>query len=241
MNRRRAGGDVARLRLVKFGQTRKGDVLHSEQPFVLCVDVGGPKKIGWASADGRDGTGANLGEALDRLSRYLRDGGRVALGFEAPIWTPARTELANITRRRGGIEETYNRAWSAGAGIGALGAALALMPWCLTRVAKAAGPVAATVDLQRFRENGGLFLWEAFVSGAMKVVGTGHHDDARLACQAFVARWPDLKSDIAAEPAVNHAVSSAMVAGLSIDPKELALPALVVGVTLKTTIKPTAV
>lgn len=214
--------------------------MHSEKPFVLCVDVGGPSKIGWANTDGGDGTGANLAEALDHLSGYLRDGGRAALGFEAPIWTPARTELARITGRRGGVEATYNRAWSAGAGIGALGAALALMPWCLARIAKAAGPAAATVDLRRFRETGSLFLWEAFVSGAMKIVGTSHHDDARLACDAFVARWPDLISDIPAEPAMNHAVSSAMAAGLSIDPNELVLPALVIGVTLKTTVEPTA-
>jgi hypothetical protein len=73
----------------------------------------------------------------------------------------------------------------------------------------------------------------------MKVAGTTHHDDARLACQAFAARWPDLISDIPAEPAVNHAVSSALAAGLSIDPNELVLPALVVGVTSKTTIIPT--
>ena len=111
-----------------------------------------------------------------------------------------------------------------------VGAALALMHWRLARIAKAVGPVAATVDLQRFHQNGGLFPWEAFVSGTMKIVGASHHNDARLACQAFVTRWPDLISDIPAEPAINHAVSSAMAAGLSIDPNELARPALVVGV-----------
>jgi hypothetical protein len=165
----------------------------------------------------------------------------VALGFEAPIWTPTRTDLARITSRRGGVETKYNRAWSASAGTGALGAALALMPWCLTRIVKAAGPVAATVDLERFRDTGGLFLWEAFVSGAMKVAGTSHHDDARLACEAFVARWPNLISDIPSEPAINHAVSCAMAAGLSINPSELALPAIVVGVNEKTASEPTAV
>ena len=204
--------------------------MRSEKPYVLCVDVGGPEKIGWADVDGEAGTGTNLGEALDRLSARLRTGRRVALGFEAPLWTPARMELARITGRRGGVETKYNRAWSAGAGAGALGAALALMPWCLTRIAKVAGPVATTVDLQRFHEDGGLFLWEAFVSGAMKVVGASHQDDARLACQAFAARWPDLVSDIPAEAAMNHAVSSAMLAGLSINRNELTLSALVVGV-----------
>jgi hypothetical protein len=209
-----------------------------EKPYVLCVDVGGPTKIGWADSEGHDGTGANLGAALDGVTALLGAGRCVALGFEAPIWTPVRVELARITGRRGGVETTYNRAWSAGAGTGALGAALALMPWCLIRIAKGAGPVATTVDLQRFHGGGGLFLWEAFVSGLMKAVGTTHHDDARLACQAFVARWPDLQSDVPGEPALNHAVSSAMAAGLSIQQDELVLPALVVGVTASTAVEP---
>jgi len=219
----------------------KGHILRSEEPYVLCVDVGGPKKIGWADSEGRDGTGANLGEALDRLTALLCAGRRVALGFEAPIWTPVRMELARITACRGGVETTYNRAWSAGAGIGALGAALALMPWCLTRIAKGAGPVATTIDLQRVLECGGLLQWEAFVSGVIKAASTTHHDDARLACKAFVARWPDLVSDIPAEPALNHAVSSAMAAGLSIHRGELVVPALVVGVMAKTAVEPATI
>ena len=207
--------------------------MQGEKLYVLCIDVGGPKSIGWADAEGRNGTGVDLGEALDRLATLLLDGRRVALGFEAPIWTPVRMQLDQITGRRGGVETKYNRAWSAGAGTGALGAALALMPWCLKRIAKATGPVATTVDLQRFLECGGLFLWEAFVSGAMKVAGSTHQDDARLACEAFVAGWPNLLSDIPAESALNHAVSSAMAAGLSINRDELMMSALVVGVTAK--------
>jgi hypothetical protein len=171
-----------------------------------------------------------LGEALDRLAARLAAGGSVALGFEAPIWTPARPELERITASRGGVERAHNRAWSAGAGTGALAAALGLTQWCLTRITKTAGPVATTVFLERFLERGGLFLWEAFVSATMKVAGTTHHDDARLACQVFVARWPCLVSDIPAERAVNHAVSSALVAGLSIDKSELALASLVIGI-----------
>jgi hypothetical protein len=114
----------------------------------------------------------------------LLAGRRVALGFEAPIWTPVRAEFTRITGRRGG----------------ALAAVLAVMPWCLMRIAKGAGPVATTsVDLQRFLERGGLFLWEAFVSGAMTVVGTTHHDDARLAREAFVARVAQRSSGISVE------------------------------------------
>jgi hypothetical protein len=215
----------------KMRKPLEGCFLRNEKPYVLCIDVGGPANIGWADAEGKDGTGANLDEALERLVALLQAGRRVALGFEAPIWTPVRAELARITGRRGGVETTCNSAWSVRAGAGALAAALALMPWCLTRIAKGAGPVATSIDLQRFLERGGLFLWEAFVSGTMKVVGTTHHDDARLACEAFVARWPNLLSDVPAESALNHAVSSALAAGLSIDRIELVVPSLVVGAT----------
>ena len=61
--------------------------------------------------------------------------------------------------------------------------------------------------------------------------GTGHHDDARLACEAFVRRWPDLGSDIPGEAAVNHAVSAAQVAGLAVCLEELRQAAVVVAVT----------
>jgi hypothetical protein len=89
-----------------------------------CVDVGGSEKIGWANSKGRDGTGVDLGDALDHLSGYLLNGSNAALGFEAPIWTPARTELSRITARRGSIVPIHNRAWSAGAGTAAL-----VPPW----------------------------------------------------------------------------------------------------------------
>jgi hypothetical protein len=205
--------------------------LQRKEPYVFCVDVGSPKKIGWANAKGDSGDGNNLGEALDKLSGLLHAGQRVALGFEAPIWTPVRSDLSRITSSRGGIEKEYNRAWSAGAGSGALGPALALMPWCLSRIARGAGKVATTVDLQRFKKNGGLFLWEAFVSGAMKSSEPTHHGDAKIACDAFVERWPNLRSDIPAEHALNHAVSSAVAAGLSITLDELTMAACVIGGT----------
>jgi hypothetical protein len=42
-------------------------IVRSEKPYVLCVDVGGPTKIRWADDEGRDGTGADLGEASSVL------------------------------------------------------------------------------------------------------------------------------------------------------------------------------
>ena len=198
-------------------------------PHVLCIDVGGPKNIGWADSTGAIGSGADILTALDRALALLKLGEPVAIGFEAPIWTPRRSELKELTSRRGGIEKVYNRPWSAGAGIGALGAALALMPWIFAYIRREAGPLALTVDLERFCSGETLlFIWEAFVSGIAK--GASHHDDALLAVAAFLGRWPDVRSDVPAEPALNHAVSAALASGLGADLAELTQAAIVVGV-----------
>jgi hypothetical protein len=93
--------------------------------------------------------------------------------------------------------------------------ALALMPWVFERVAKSAPEAKATVSLDRWHERGGLLVWEAFVSGAAK--RATHGEDARAALEAFEARWPDLASDVPAEPAINLAVAAALAAGLDID------------------------
>jgi len=42
----------------------RGCVLRNAKLFALCIDVGGPSNIGWADAEGQDGTGANFDEAL---------------------------------------------------------------------------------------------------------------------------------------------------------------------------------
>jgi hypothetical protein len=206
------------------------DIPAAEAPYVLCIDVGSYRNIGWATSDGAYGTGADLDSALDRVGVCARSTGRAAIGFEAPIWTPARSVLTTLTSARGGVEKKHNRAWSAGAGCGSLGTALVLMPYCFSRIHAVAGAIRATVNIDDFALDGGLLIWEAFVSGSMKVAGATHHDDARIACDAFARRWPVLTSDIPGEPATNHAVASAMAAGLTVDAAELRQPALVVGV-----------
>ncbi len=194
--------------------------------YVFCVDVGSPNNVGWADSEGNAGGPAAFEGALLNVSRRLQRGELVALGFEAPIWTPRRSEFARLTSSRGGAELALKRAWSAGAGCGALGAALALMPWCFTQLA-AGGVVPATTSVERFRQwRGGLFVWEALVTGAAK--GVEHHHDATYAVEAFVARLRDPQSDVPAEPALNHAAVALMVAGFAIAPDELASAGLVI-------------
>lgn len=194
---------------------------------VLCVDVGSFKSIGWANDADQVGNGSTIALELERLGSLLNAGHRLALGFEAPIWTPRRADVRSLTSSRGGVERKLSRAWSAGAGCGALAACLALMPWCLQTLLERAGPIEATVDLSKFASGKGqLFIWEAFVTGAAKALT--HHGDAALAVAEFVSRYPAIESDVPPEPAVNHAATALHVAGFRVDPAEFGMAGTVV-------------
>ncbi len=120
------------------------------------------------------------------------------------------------------------------------GRASLLSPDALTRRQQVTGPVMATTSLAAFLAGRSrILLWEAFVSGIVKTTGL-HHDDARLAVEAFAARWPEIETDVPAEPAVNHAAVAASVAGFRVDPAEFGAACVVVGVTPATLVDPTA-
>ncbi len=188
--------------------------------FIIAVDVGGPEKIGWAASNGRTGSGADLDMVLRDAALRLTSGEPVALGFEAPIWTPRRDALSGITSRRGGAEIIFNRAWSTSAGACVLAAGLGLMPWCFSQIAGQTSERHATTLPSRFATAGrGLFVWEAFVSGPAKA--SAHDDDAALALTAFEARSLDHQSDIPDEPAINLAAAALLATGWSVDASEI--------------------
>jgi hypothetical protein len=193
-------------------------------PFVVAIDVGSPKsnRLGWA-AGSEHGDASTYPSAVDRLAaRLLADGG-AAIGFEAPLWAPRRERLIDVTGARGDVERKLGKPWTAGAGPTALATCLGIMTWTFARVADAAPGARATCKMDRGREHGGLLLWEA---GTAKL--KTHADDAEAALNAFMSRWPDLRSDISAEPAVNLAVAAAMSAGLSVEPDEIGIAAIVI-------------
>jgi hypothetical protein len=196
-------------------------------PFVLAIDVGSPKgnKLGWTDGVAHGGT-AEFPEAVDRLGSRLRADGRAAIGFEAPIWAPRRARLTGVTGPRQGIERKLRRPWTAAPGACALATALGLMTWTFARIAQTVPEAPATIDPVGWRERGGLFVWEAFVTGAAKQ--KTHADDATTALKAFMARWPDLRSDIPVEAALNLAVAAALSAGLSVDLDEIGAPSVVI-------------
>lgn len=91
---------------------------------VGCADIGSVLKgnFGWAIRDypaplQEVPSEASIIDFADALAQRLQRGRRVALGFECPLFVPLRSDPAELTRARSG---EGNRAWSAGAGAGAL-------------------------------------------------------------------------------------------------------------------------
>lgn len=172
-----------------------------EPALIAAVDIGSPRagRLGWAILPSGM-TGKAVGELVDALSEGL-ERGPVALGFEAPLWVPARSDELTVTGARVGEK---SRAWSAGAGSGALATGLAVIPHILARLRKAAPRAVATMDWKapptRPHE---LLLWEAFVSSSDK--GDGHEEDAIIAARGFARACGDLQSyqKLDPEPCLN--------------------------------------
>jgi hypothetical protein len=182
----------------------------------LVIDVGSPENLGWTNSDGQSGDADTLAAAVDWLARA---DGRAALGIEGPIWTPRRSDVRRITSARIGEGA---RPWTAQAGPIATTAGLGVMGFVFGRLAGRR----ATVRPDRWLSDGGLLIWEAFVSDGGK--GAGHSADARIALRAFEQRSPDFVSDLESEPAVNLAVAAALASGMLINLDEISEPALVV-------------
>jgi hypothetical protein len=86
-------------------------------------------KLGWATLPSAL-TGKDISELVSQVSAALLEG-PVALGFEAPLWTPKRSEVLALTKARQG---EGSRSWSAGAGTGVLATGLAVIPYILTAI-----------------------------------------------------------------------------------------------------------
>jgi hypothetical protein len=186
---------------------------------ILVIDVGKPENLGWANSNDESGGSETLAGAVDWLAATLREGGQAALGIEAPLWTPRRSDVRKITSARIG---EGSRSWTAAPGACVTTAGLGGMGFVFGRLAGCR----ATVRPDRWLRNGGLLIWEAFISGGGR--GKGHSADARIALDAFALRWPDFFSDLKPEPAVNLAVAAALASGVLINADEIGEPALVV-------------
>jgi hypothetical protein len=158
----------------------------------------------------------------------LEIGTPVALGFESPLFVPLAADPQDVTSARPG---EGNRPWSAGAGTGALAIGLVESAWILRQIAAhfSAPPIPYFAWAQFQAAFSGLFLWEAFVSGAAK--GLDHVADARVAVHAFKNALPnpDLANAVNVQGDVLSLIGAVLLrTGLCTDPAVLAQPCLVI-------------
>jgi len=201
---------------------------------VACADIGSVRSgnFGWGLRDLPSSlqevpTKASISEFADALAERLQRGRSVALGFECPLYVPVRTDPNELTSARRG---EGNRAWSAGAGAGSLVTGLVETVWLLTRLRELTAPTPkVTLAWDEFaRTEGGLFLWEAFVSRDAKV--GSHHGDAGAAIEAFCRALPDPRSaNVIEESSVFSLIAAALIrSGWEIPTEALSLPCIVV-------------
>jgi hypothetical protein len=196
--------------------TLQREMLRLMNLSIACADVGSEAKgnFGWAVCDLPGALevvpdSGSIRAFADAISERLRSGRSVALGFERPLFVPLRDEPSELMRARAGEK---NRPWSAGAGCGSLATGLVQAAWVLDRVRRALPTEPhAYFRWSDFQQRaGGLFLWEAFVSGPSK--SDSHHGDAGLAVMAFISALPNpTVANVIAEPTVYSLIGAALL------------------------------
>ena len=196
----------------------------------------GQGRFGWARRVGSD-EDARGGEDIERLAALvaadLNAHRRVCLGFECPLYIPVREDPLELTRARSG---EGSRPWSAGAGLGSMAVGLAESIWLLKHVrAELEAVTQSYLDWEQFAAAGrGLFLWEAFITGAGKAKLTErtnqHVADALVAVDAFLRALPDPReaNTLEPEPAFSLIGAALLRTGWSTDPTLVSQPCLVI-------------
>lgn len=197
---------------------------------VFCADVGSiaTGRFGWAGqhVTGEQVHGQNILQLCDHVVRALEAGSQVALGFECPLFIPLAADPRFLTRARIG---EGNRPWSAGAGCGSLATGLAQAAFVLGQIKSRVPRAPAFLRWAEFKQSqAGLFLWEAFVSGAAKA--DSHVGDAQAGLRAFMRALPSPETvNLVHEPRVLSLIGAALLrAGWELPVAILEEPCLVV-------------
>lgn len=203
---------------------------------IYAADIGSVSKgnFGWSrrglkpSGEPERSGGHHPADLVAEVAEDLAGGVSVALGFECPQWMDLPADAKELTRGRNGESD---RAWSAGAGSGALATGLVQTAWILRELRNAAPNAKAFLRWADFAEaKGGLFLWEAFVTGAAK--SETHEGDAQKATDAFAAALPDPSTKSSVTPRGAEVVSllgaALLRTGWSADVSLLGQPCVVI-------------
>jgi hypothetical protein len=158
---------------------------------VAVVDIGKPgANFGWAMVGDTTAEGNDIDVCVQRLAEALRKG-PLALGFEAPMFVPIRTDPERLTAARSGEsgKGLPSRPFSASAGATSLVTGLVVVSYILNALRPLVPEATATLDWRLPPVGPGwLLLFEAFVTGQRKTSDTRHIEDARLAIAAFQSR-----------------------------------------------------
>jgi len=199
--------------------------------LTACADIGSVAvgNFGWWSSDG--GSGIEPSTLAASVAAALDSNRPVALGFECPLFVPLAESEFELTRARPG---EGSRAWSAGAGCGALATGLVQAAWVLRAIrASLSSPRVAYLDWEAFNEaQSGLFLWEAFVSGKAK--SSTHIADAQAAGETFNKSLPNpvsVNAVVCSTPVYSLIGAAMLRTGWSQSPEILAQACIVIKVT----------
>ena len=200
---------------------------------ICCADIGSVARgnFGWAGLSGdpdhAESSGRDISDFTAFVAHRLVAGESVSLGFECPLWVPVANEPERLTRARRG---EGSRAWSAAAGSGSLTTGLTEVAWILDQIRQGAEHTKAFLDWSRFqRSQGGLFIWEALVTGKAKA--GSHESDAMVAVDAFRLALPDPRprNALIPTPRTRSLIGGALLwAGWSTDIRLLHTPCLVI-------------
>ncbi len=122
---------------------------------VFCADVGSVStgRFGWARKEPRVDVEqlhdqSKPSQLANAVCEELASGRPVALGFECPLFVPVPSEEIALGRARAG---EGNRAWSAGAGTGALATGLVQAAWVLREIRRRNPNETLWIDWRRLR------------------------------------------------------------------------------------------
>lgn len=201
------------------------------------IDVGSPKsgKLGWAilTPDAEPVTGRDLDDFVAQIGA-LGSSWPLAVGFEAPLFIPARAQALDVLSGRKG---EGSRPWSAGAGATVTTAALGITAYTLARLRDLMPAGQSIVDWSTCPTSPGQVLFfEAFVSGAAKLISqtrtdSAHTYDALIAAEAareLLMGSTPYRSAIAETEVFNLVGAALLRTGWTTDLKVLSAPCLVV-------------
>lgn len=197
---------------------------------IYCADIGSvmTKKFGWCrSYKFKFNEGMDIRELCSGIAKDLSDSKKVALGFECPLFVPISENPVLLTSARQGEAD---RAWSAGAGCGALATGLTECAFILQEIKKdTCIHIEPTFNWGDFYNgNCNLFIWEAFVSKSSKALT--HSGDAMVAVRTFLNHFPNIteSNSVTAVNPYNLVAAALLRVGLTDNINLLSEPCIVV-------------